>query len=64
MLCGKPINNKIDTDRLGVIISHEPGGASIPNVLQWVQFYRSGKMAKFDYGKKKNLSLYGSEVAP
>lgn len=32
MLCGKPVRNKIDSERLGVIISHEPGGASIPNV--------------------------------
>lgn len=64
ILCGKPIKDKIDTERLGVIISHEPGGASIPNVQQWVQFYKTGKMAKFDYGKKKNKVLYGSETAP
>lgn len=64
ILCGKPIKDKIDTERLGVIISHEPGGASIPNVQQWVQFYKTGKMAKFDYGKKKNKTLYGSETPP
>ena len=64
MLCGTPVKNKIDSGRLGVIISHEPGGASIPNVEQWVQFHKSGKMAKFDYGKKKNLERYGQEEAP
>jgi hypothetical protein len=47
-----------------VIISHEPGGASIPNVQQWVQFYKSGKMAKFDYGKRKNELLYGTDSPP
>lgn len=63
-LCGTPVATKINTDRLGVIISHEPGGASIPNVEQWVQFYKSGKLAKFDFGKKKNLSVYGSPTPP
>ena len=60
ILCGKPTNNKIDKNRLGLIISHEPGGASIPNVLQWIQFHRSGKLARFDYGTKQNLIKYGS----
>ena len=59
-LCGKPMKNKIDTDRLGVIISHEPGGTSIPNVEQWIQFYNTGKIKRFDYGPKKNLAKYGS----
>jgi lysosomal acid lipase/cholesteryl ester hydrolase len=58
ILCGTPNRNKIDKERLGVIISHQPGGASIPNVLQWIQFYRSGKVKKYDYGKKKNLEKY------
>lgn len=39
MLCGRPVKDKIDGSRLGVIISHEPGGASILNVEQWLQFY-------------------------
>ena len=60
ILCGTPNKNKIDLDRLGVIISHEPGGASIHNVLQWIQFYRHGKMKKFDHGKKKNMEIYGN----
>ena len=59
ILCGSPIKSKIDHERLGVIISHEPGGASIPNVEQWIQFHKSGKFAKFDYGKKKNVQKYG-----
>lgn len=60
MLCGTPKKNKINLDRLGVIIAHEPGGASIPNVLQWIQIYRYGKLRKYDMGKKKNLEKYGS----
>lgn len=63
-LCGVPVVDKIDKSRLGVIISHEPGGASIPNVMQWVQFYNSGKMRKFDHGKKKNKIVYGAEIPP
>lgn len=59
LLCGKPISDKIDKKRLGVIISHEPGGTSIPTVQQWVQFYENGKLSRFDFGKKKNLTVYG-----
>ena len=63
-LCGLPIQNKIDLDRFGVIISQEPGGASVTNAHHWIQMYRSGKFARFDYGKKKNMELYGLENAP
>lgn len=64
ILCGTPNKNKIDLERLGVIISHEPGGASIQNVLQWIQFYRHREMKKFDHGKKKNKQIYDSEEPP
>lgn len=63
-LCGKPVNDKIEKERLGVIIAHEPGGASIPTVQQWIQFYKTGKMSKFDHGKKKNKAIYGTEIPP
>lgn len=37
ILCGYPENNKIDLDRFGIMIAHEPGGASINNLKHWIQ---------------------------
>ena len=39
----------------GVMITHEPGGSSANNTLQWIQCYRNGIMRKFDFGPEKNL---------
>lgn len=64
MLCGSPNENKFDLERFGVIIAHEPGGASVNNILQWIQFARKGSFRKFDHGKKKNLQIYGQEEPP
>lgn len=65
-LCGKNKNDeKINLKRFGVIISHEPGGSSITNVLHWIQMFRNkGILCKFDYGKKTNLLKYGTEDPP
>lgn len=65
-LCGKNQKQaKINLKRFGVIISHEPGGSSITNVLHWIQMYRkNGILARYDYGKKKNMEIYGSEDPP
>jgi hypothetical protein len=54
MLCGYSSKNKISENLFGVMMSHEPGGASSNNVLQWIQCFRHGKMRKFDYGPEKN----------
>lgn len=60
LLCGFSSKNKISDRYFGVMLTHEPGGASSNNTLQWVQCYRHGEMRRFDYGAKKNLELYGS----
>ena len=62
-LCGRNTNSdKINLKRFGVIISHEPGGSSITNVIHWIQMYRKGGiLCKYDYGKKMNLEIYGTE---
>lgn len=61
LLCGFSIKNKISKDYFGVMLTHEPGGASSNNTLQWIQCYRKGDMTRFDYGPKKNMEIYGSE---
>jgi hypothetical protein len=34
-ICGFAKANNIRPERLGVIFSHEPGGSSLKNVIQW-----------------------------
>jgi hypothetical protein len=64
-LCGKNKKNvKINLERFGIIMSHEPGGSSINNVHHWVQIYRRGRMCRFDYGREGNMERYGVEVPP
>lgn len=64
-LCGANQNEpKIDGKRFGVILSHEPGGSSVNNVLHWVQIYRRGYFHKYDHGKTKNMEIYGSVHPP
>lgn len=51
-LCGhNQEKEKINLDRFGVVISHEPGGTSINNVLHWIQIYRQGHLHRYDHGK-------------
>lgn len=55
-LCGtNKIKHRINFDRFGVIISHEPGGSSINNALHWIQIYRRGYLHKYDHGKIRNI---------
>lgn len=64
LLCGTPSENNFDLERFGVIIAHEPGGASVNNILQWVQFARTGQFRKFDHGAEKNIEKYGHHEPP
>ena len=50
-LCGFNEKNKIPNDYFGVMLTHEPGGASPNNILQWINCYRTGQMKRLDHGK-------------
>ncbi|EGG23596.1 hypothetical protein DFA_05730 [Cavenderia fasciculata] len=53
----------INSTRLPVYMSHEPGGTSVQNVLHWSQAVKTGYQ-KFDYGTKGNLAHYGQATPP
>lgn len=58
-LCGYNTDKEgINLERFGAILSHEPGGSSIMNIIHWVQMFRKGRFHFYDYGKKKNLEIY------
>ena len=64
ILCGYPVTNKIDIDRFGIMIAHEPGGASINNLKHWIQLTKTEHFRKFDYGQRRNRELYGCDQPP
>ena len=43
---------------------HHPNGTSLKAVRHWSQIIRRGEFIKFDYGKEKNLEIYGKEEPP
>jgi len=59
LLCGFSKKNKFSEDYMGVMLTHEPGGCSTNNIFQWVDCFRSGSMRKFNYGRKRNMEIYG-----
>lgn len=50
----------IDLGSLPMMGRNDVGGTSTKNLLHWIQNARSGKFAKFDYGKQGNLAAYGT----
>lgn len=60
LLCGKTQKANINVKRLAILAAHEPGGTSVPSIKHWIQAYRYGKFRKYDYGKEKNIEVYGT----
>lgn len=42
MICGVPAQCKLEEEMFGTVIAQEPGGCSIRNIKQWMQFYSNG----------------------
>jgi lysosomal acid lipase/cholesteryl ester hydrolase len=47
-----------------MIMGHFPAGTSTKTVLHYVQLVKSGNFQKYDYGKTKNLEIYGEKEPP
>ncbi|XP_049880055.1 lipase 1-like [Pectinophora gossypiella] len=54
----------ITNETTRVLFGHFPAGTSVKNLVRYSQSMHSPNFEKFDYGKEKNLELYGSEVPP
>lgn len=57
-------SSNISPDRIAVIDSHIPAGASALNVKHFIQGYSSKRFQRFDYGLDKNLKVYSSKQPP
>lgn len=52
-----------DLRRWPALCTKSPGGTSTKNLVHWMQMLRSGgKFQMFDYGKQKNIEMYGQET--
>lgn len=50
-------NEKNDLTVLGTLLTTDPSGHSIYNVLNYVQNLMNDRFAKYDHGPKKNLKV-------
>ncbi|CAH0717545.1 unnamed protein product, partial [Brenthis ino] len=57
-------SGSIANKTLRAMFGHFPAGTSIHNMARYGQSMKSPLFQKFDYGKKKNLELYGNEQPP
>ena len=59
------LNMTVDNlERFDVFISNEPSGQSYRTFMYYTQWSNSGRTALYDYGKIKNMQVYGSAEAP
>ncbi|XP_024084768.1 lipase 3-like [Cimex lectularius] len=62
IVCGEHRAN-LDRDTIGKSGSYVPAGTSIKTMDHLTQLYKSG-FRLFNYGKRKNLELYGTDMPP
>ncbi|XP_013198804.2 lipase 3 [Amyelois transitella] len=55
---------ELNVTNLPVIHGHTPSGAAVKQVVHYGQGFNSGDFKQFDYGRSRNLRMYGSEVPP
>ena len=41
-----------------------PAGTSSKNIRHWMQMYNTKRLARYDYGEKKNMEIYGTKKPP
>ena len=51
-------------ERFTVFMSNEPSGQSYRTFVYYAQMINSGRYALYDYGKRQNKKIYGTDEAP
>lgn len=59
-ICGFDSTYHIDLGMLPMMGRNDVGGTSTKNLMHWMQNFRTGHFAEYDYGSSKNLQLYSS----
>ena len=55
---------QMNISRMGVYATYLPAGSSFTNFRHYTQTMQSDRFAKYDYGKEKNLQIYGRIESP
>jgi len=64
LICGKH-QGAFNSSRMDVVVTHEPGGTSVMNLIHWAQLYRTKTWQKFDYGSaSENHKHYNQSTPP
>ena len=63
------VANNFDTKRINMnkLFSeflYVPAGTSSKNIRHWMQMYNTKRLARYDYGEKKNMEIYGQKIPP
>lgn len=56
--------HELNMTRLPVFVSHTPAGTSVKNMVHFAQLVREKRFQKYDYGRSKNIEVYGQETPP
>lgn len=56
--------HELNMTRLPVFVSHTPAGTSVKNLVHFAQLVGEKRFQKFDYGRSKNIEIYGQETPP
>lgn len=59
-----PDTHELNMTRLPVFVSHTPAGTSVKNMVHFAQLIREKRFQKYDYGRAKNIEVYGQETPP
>lgn len=58
------ITNRVDWRAISDLYYYEPGGTSTKNLIHWLQVNERQELAQYDYGKNKNMKVYGTPEPP
>jgi len=56
--------DQLNATMLPIILGHAPAGASTNSVIHYAQSVRNQDFRKWDFGKNKNLEVYGVDPPP
>ncbi len=63
------VSNNFETKRINMSklfseFLYVPAGTSSKNLRHWMQIYNTKRLARYDYGEKKNLEIYKTKKSP
>ncbi|CDW75411.1 lysosomal acid lipase cholesteryl ester hydrolase-like [Stylonychia lemnae] len=54
----------INLGTLPMMARNDVGGTSTKDLMHWIQNFRSGNFAQYDYGADQNMQIYGQKTPP